>query len=156
MEFLFRHPGVTMLAMTLWWVLPLFAVNIMAHPFLPHLQSHLLYIVIIMFSVSAAISLSTVRTTTNVWGDATNWGRYHLLCTAYTIQMIVTLLIVLVLDAFRLIGHYGGGPEVSVEMLFIPSALLYFVLGVFVRWGCNVGNWIRQRQRIQIMRRTRK
>ncbi len=145
-----------MLAMTLWWVLPLFAVNIMAHPFLLNLHSHLLYIVIIVFSVSAAITLSAVRAATNVWDDATNWGRYHLLCTAYTIQMIVTLLIVLVLDAFRLIGYYGGGPEVSVEMLFIPSALLYLVLGVFVRWSCKIGDWIRERQRMPVTSQGRK
>jgi len=145
-----------MLAMTLWWVVPLFVVNIMTHPSLLHMQSHMVYIVIIFLSASAAFTLIAISAATNIWAYATNWGRYHILCTVYTIQMIFTLLIVLALNACRMIGYYGGDPEGSVGMLFIPSTLLYFVLGVFVRWGCKVDEWIRERQRTLVIRQVRK
>jgi len=143
---LLRHPGAMLLVMTLWWVLPLLAVNLMGHPFLPYMKSHLLYAVIILISVLSTIVLNAVNTATTIWGTVTDWGRYYILCAAYTIQMIVTLLIVLTLDSYRLIGYYKGDPTGSVGMLLVPSVVMYFVLGVVSSWGCKVGSWIRKQR----------
>ena len=145
MDIVFRHPGVTTLLMTLWWVLPMFIVKVIGHPFLLHMPSHLLYAAIVLLSIGSAVILNGVNKSTNIWVHSTDWGRYHIICAAYTVQMLVTLVVVRVLDVLHLVGYYGGAPENGAEILFVPSALLYFMLGEFFKCGSSVNKWRKER-----------
>jgi hypothetical protein len=143
---LYQYPGATVLVMTLWWLLPVFTVKIVMHPFLKYMPSHLPYVLTLFFSFISAITVNIIDSSSNIWMNATNWGRYHILCTAYTVQMILTFLAIRLLDACRMIGFYDGGPEGSVETLFVPVALLYFFMGISVRWGITIKEWNRKRK----------
>lgn len=142
-----RRPGVLLALMTLWWVLPLFAINLAAHAFPTSLRSHLLYLPVILICAAFSAAMGACRPVNDIWHAAGPWKRYFMLCTAYALQMAVTLIVVLTLDAYGLIGYYGGDPEGSIGMLFIPSVLLYFFTGMVAGSAIAVGRRMKSRKR---------
>jgi len=127
-----RRSGIALICMTLWWVMPFFVIDLVAHPIHSHFSSHLLYIIVILISVISAYLLSVSDAKKGLWGRSAYWGKYLLLCGTYAAQMIVILIVVLSLDEYRLIGYFGRDPESSVGMLFVPSILVYTLLGAIV------------------------
>ncbi len=131
-------PALLLLMMSLWWVLPVFAIHLFRHPFAEYFSSHLLYLVVIGIALLTAAGASVANAMIPRWEDAGPWEKYYWLAAAYTIQMIVTLTITLILDAYHLIRYYGGDAAGSIGMLFIPSVIFYFIVGVIGRWVARI------------------
>ena len=124
-----RRSGKWLLLMALWWVIPFFVIHLLARPFLPSLNSHLFYVVLILVALGAAAVVSAVDGKRDLWRRSGYWGKYGFLCGAYAVQGILALVIVVTLDSLGLIGYYGGDAAGSIGMLIVPSILAYFVLG---------------------------
>jgi len=120
--------------MTLWWLLPLFALNVAIHPLFLNLSSHFLYLVLIVIAGLASLAFSATCESAELWTESTPWGQYHVLCAGYTIQMIVSTGVVLYLGSIQAVEYYGAGVERSVALVFIPSVMVYFIAGVVARW----------------------
>ncbi|HRR40076.1 MAG TPA: hypothetical protein P5244_02470 [Syntrophales bacterium] len=129
-----NSPALLLLAMSLWWVLPMFAIHLLLYPFTEYFSSHLLYLIVIGIALLTAAGASIMNVMIPRWEYACPWERYYWLAAAYTVQMIVTLIIALILDAYHLIRYYGGDAAGSIGMLFIPSVLFYFIVGVIGKW----------------------
>jgi hypothetical protein len=127
-----KRSGAALICMTLWWVMPFFISDLIAHPLFSHFHSHLLYLIVILVSVVFAYLLGVIDARRKLWERSAYWGKYILLCGAYAAQMIVILVLVLSLDEYRLIGYFGRDPESSVGMLFIPSIAVYVLLGAIL------------------------
>lgn len=85
-------PALALLFMTLWWVLPVFALHLWRYPFIAYIASHTLYGVIIGIAVLASIGAAILNSSVPHWKDASSWEKYFWLCTAYTVQMAITLI----------------------------------------------------------------
>lgn len=120
------------MCMTLWWVMPFFIVYLIAYPPPAHLRSHLLYAIVITVSTVSAYILSWLDAKKELWKRSGYWGKYLLLCGAYAAQMAIVLVVVLSLDEYRLIGYFGRDPESCIGMFFVPSILVYVLLGAVV------------------------
>ncbi len=70
------------------------------------------------------------------------------MCILYSINMIAILVIALSLSHFRLLEYFGGDPEGSIGMLFIPTIVGYFLLGfayVFITdWSKLLLNYLKR------------
>ncbi|HNR33097.1 MAG TPA: hypothetical protein PKI11_19560 [Candidatus Hydrogenedentes bacterium] len=131
-----KRSGLLLIGMTLWWVLPFFIGHLFTYPFRDHFSSHLLYLVVITVALLAGLLLSALDARTRLWTRLGYWGKYALLCGAYAAETIVVLVLLIALDARRVLTYFGGDAEGSVGMLLIPSILFHVlagtILGVFL------------------------
>lgn len=118
-----------LLFITLWWIVPFFIRDLLAHPFISYFKSHLLYILAIAISIICSITLGFVDDKMDLWNRYEFWGKYLAVMCAYTVQMGLLLMSVLMLDSFRLISYYGGDAGGSIGLLFLPSIVIYLVIG---------------------------
>jgi len=139
-------PALILLLMTLWWALPLFALHLWRYPSAAYLPSHTLYCVIIGLAIITALGVTLGSSLYPYWKEASLGERYYWLCAAYTAQMVVTLTTVLMLDTYQLIDYYDGDAAGSVGMLFLPSVLFYFALGVLGRWILRLHAWLTRKR----------
>lgn len=124
-----KKSGILLLCMTLWWVFPVFVLALITHPIHLHLRSHLLYVTVFFLSALSAVILSMIDGRWDLWQRAGYWVRYALLCGAYLLQTVIVITVLLTLDSFRLLAHFGGDAEGSIGMLLIPSAIIYLMAG---------------------------
>jgi putative flippase GtrA len=121
-----------LLLITLWWVIPLFILELLTFPFFPYFKSHLLYLVTIAIAILFAVVLGFADSKWNLWKKYDYWGRYSLVLGTYTIQMLVLLFVFGMLSHWNSLEYYGSCPAGSVGMLFLPSIPVYFLLGVIL------------------------
>ncbi|HOW55936.1 MAG TPA: hypothetical protein PLR60_14955 [Syntrophorhabdaceae bacterium] len=121
--------GIVLLCMSLWWVIPFFVVHLVVYPLLAHFRSHLLYVVIIFFSLLFAVTLGFADRKRGLWERYGYWRRYLLLCGTYLLQTAVVLAVLLTLDSRGLLGYFGGDAGGSIGMLLIPSVVIYLLIG---------------------------
>lgn len=121
-----------LLAMTLWWLIPFFARDLLGYPLLSHLRSHLLYFVTFSMATLFALLVGYVDRRSRFWKRYAYWGRYLIISGLYALQMILIVLILSVLDYWNLLRYFGGDAGGSVGFLFLPSILFYWIAGAFL------------------------
>jgi hypothetical protein len=123
-------PSLVLLAMTLWWTVPAFILELLAHPFREYFSSHLQYLITIAMCLIWSLVLGIVDAANPLWQKSGYWGRFILVWVFYLLQMTTTLAVFLSLVSSRTIDYYGADPEGSIGMLFLPSVAFYFLLGL--------------------------
>ena len=72
------------------------------------------------------------------------WGKYLMIMSAYTAQMILILISVLLLDSARVLKYYGGDAGGSVGLLYFPSIVIYWFTGAALGILGEAFHWIRK------------
>jgi len=124
-----KRSSIVLLFITLWWIVPFFIRDLRAHPFISYFTSHLLYLLVISISITCSMMLGFVDVKMDLWNRYEFWGKYLTVMCAYTAQMTLVFISVIILDSFRLINYYGGDSGGSIGLLFLPSIVIYLVIG---------------------------
>ena len=128
-----KRASVTLFLISVWYLIPLFILELTTYPFVPYFKSHLLYIAAISISLIFAVAIEFADSKWNLWKKNGYWVKYLLVLGAYTIQMIVIFLAMAILAQWKMLAYYDSCPGGSIGMLFLPSIPLYFIIGAF--WG---------------------
>lgn len=127
-----RKAGLYVMLMTLWWTAPFFCIFLFDYPLSQYLKSYVPFFILLASTVAVSLVLNIADRKFNYWNRFGYWRKYLLLCSTYAVNMGIILAIVITLDSYRLIQYFGGDPEGSIGMFFIPSVIAYFVLGLML------------------------
>jgi hypothetical protein len=137
-------PAIYMMLMTLWWAVPAFLIQLQHYQFNKYPSSYIIYYVI--FGVTLVFgALLIIDKKAQKWEELSIRQKFFWLCSRYGINIGLMLLLVGVLSHFHLIDYFESDPEGSIGMLFVPSALAYFLPGLLVCFLIDWGKWIRER-----------
>jgi len=74
-----------------------------------------------------------------------SWGKLATLMISYASTIIVSLIVTIVLSSYGMIDYFGGDPEGSFEMLYIPSIVFYGGVGMVVIFGLKAIKEVKKR-----------
>jgi len=126
------QPGRYLLIMTFWWMAPFLLVALARFSPVHWPLSYVPFLVALVVTGFLSALCNRLETRFGAWRRSGFWTRYFLLNAWYAFNMVLILAITLTLDSFRLVGYFGGDPESSFGMLYLPSALLYLVEGLIL------------------------
>lgn len=113
----------------MWWVIPFFVTAFLSYPFRSYLSSYLHFLIAFGVPSIFALILNAVEAKYRFWKDTGHWGRLGWLTGSYAVVILIVLIITLTLDSYGLIGYFGGDPEGSFGMLYLPSFVFYLLVG---------------------------
>jgi len=73
------------------------------------------------------------------------WGKFAALMGSYSSTIIAILIISLILSSHGMISYFGGDPEGSFGMLYIPSIVFYGVVGMVLIIGLTAMKGLKKR-----------
>jgi len=123
-------PGRYLIIMTYWWVLPFLVINLLRFPLEGHLASYGPLVIALGFPALLGLISNRLEKRYGCWRRAAFWKKYFLVNGLYALNVGLILAVVLALDYYRLVGFFGGDPEGSFGMLFLPSVIGYLCLGL--------------------------
>ena len=145
MKTIFENPGLC-LGLMAWWIIPFLAAAVLTHPISEFPRSYSVFLIALGGIASFAGALNVINLRRQIWERTGHWGRVLILIGCYALYVVATLAVTLVFDSYGALDYFGGDAEGSFSMLFIPSVLVYFVLGVIAcavlsarRKLCNKG-----------------
>jgi hypothetical protein len=138
------RPAICVMLMTLWWAVPAFFIQLQNYQFNKYLSSYIIYYVIFGITLVYGVLLTKDKKAQK-WKELSIRQKFFWLCSRYAINIALMLLCVGVLSHFHLLDYFGSDPEGSIGMLFVPSALAYFLPGLLVCFLMDWGKWIRER-----------
>ena len=124
---LLKGPGTYLVLMT-WWVFVFFVVSLRSYPIAHHLSSYLPFFIAFAVSIAFGLTLNLTNARWSFWLRLPLWAKILTLIAGYAANVVVILIITVTLDSYRLIDYFGGDPEGSFGMLYIPSAAAYSLL----------------------------
>ena len=126
-----RGPGKYLLAM-IWWILVFFFLRLYSYPFRDYLSSYLVFFIPLAFTVAVGFILNLFESKFRFWSTRSHWGRCFIITSAYTGAIGASLIITIVLDSRNLVAYFGGDPEGSFGVLYVPSIVFYWIAGAVV------------------------
>jgi hypothetical protein len=116
--------------MTYWWVM-IFLIIALGH-FSPgrYPASYLPFVVALVIPVLLSLLSNRLEQRYAYWHNAGFWKKYFLLNGGYALNVGLIMAVTLGLDYLHLLGYFGGDPEGSFGMLYLPSVVGYLVLGL--------------------------
>lgn len=115
-----------------WWIILFFIFALLSYPVGKYFSSYLPFFISFAVIAVYAFFLSFLNSKFNFWERYGHWKRFFVLIGTYSITIISILIIVVTLDSNGLIQYFGGDAGGSFGLLFLPSIILYFILGVLV------------------------
>ncbi len=135
--------------MMFWWSIPALVIQLQHYQFNKYTSSYIIYYVI--FGITLVYgALLTKDKKAQTWEELSIRQKFFWLCSRYAINIALMLLCVAGLSHFHLLDYFGSDPEGSIGMLFVPSALAYFLPGLLVFF--LVDWWKRIRERLTSFR----
>lgn len=131
------RPGKYLIVM-IWWIMAAFFVQLPFHPLWRYFSSYLAYFVVFFFALVVATLLNVMESRAGSWSRRGVWGKFVLLATAYTVTMMASLIVTIVLDGYRVVAYFGADACGSVGLLYLPSIGFYWVAGGVV---CGILQW---------------
>ncbi|MBU4233240.1 MAG: hypothetical protein L6277_08250 [Desulfobacterales bacterium] len=125
-------PGRYLLIMTFWWMAPFLLVALAR--FSPALWplSYVPFLVAVAVTLLLSALCGRLEKRHGYWRRSGFGKRYFLLNGWYALNVGLILAVTLTLDYFHLVGYFNGDPEGSFGMLYLPSVLVYLVLGLIL------------------------
>jgi hypothetical protein len=125
-------PGRYLLIMTFWWM-ALFLLVALARFSPGHGPlSYVTFLVAVAVTGLLSAFCGRLENRRGYWRRSGFAKRYFLLNGWYVLNVGLILAVTLTLDHFRLVGYFNGDPEGSFGMLYLPSVLVYLVLGLIL------------------------
>jgi hypothetical protein len=130
-------PGRYLLIMTFWWIGPFLIMALLRSCPVRQPLSYVPFAVAVAVTLLLAALWSRLEQRYGSWGRSGFWKRYFLLNGWYALNVGLILAVTLSLDYFHLVGYFGGDPEGTFGMLYLPSVMAYLaggaILGVATR-----------------------
>jgi hypothetical protein len=137
---MFGKSGKYLLLMTYWWILPFLVISLSGYSLVGHLRSYYPFFIALIITALLSLLCGRVEGKTGYWNRAGYWKKYFVLNGLYILNIFLILSVTLTLHSFGLIGYFGGDPEGSFGMLYIPSIIFYLLGGIIL------GAWKRFRR----------
>jgi len=123
-----RKPGTYLLLMA-WWIVPFFLLALASYPVGAYRTSYVPFLAAFTVIAVCAFLLSHLDARLDFWERSGLWRKYFVLTGAYAVTIGLVLAATLTMDAFYLVGYFGGDAAGSFGMLYLPSVIVYFVSG---------------------------
>jgi hypothetical protein len=125
-------PGRYLLIMTFWWIAPFLLVALARFSPARWPLSYVPFLVAVAVTMLLSALCGRLENRRGSWRRAGFAKRYFLLNGWYALNVGLILTVTLSLDYFHLAGYFTGDPEGSFGMLYLPSVLVYLVLGLIL------------------------
>jgi hypothetical protein len=125
-------PGRYLLIMTFWWMAPFLLVALANFSPEHWPLSYTPFLVAVAVTLLLSALCNQLEKRHRYWRRSGFAKRYFLLNGWYLLNVALILALTLSLDSVHLVGFFGGDPEGSFGMLYIPSVLFYLVLGLIL------------------------
>jgi hypothetical protein len=125
-------PGRYLLIMTFWWMAPFLLVALTGFSPARWPLSYVPFLVAVAVTLLLSALCNRLETRHGYWRRSGFAKRYFLLNGWYALNVGLILAVTLSLDSFRLVGYFGGDPEGSFGMLYLPSVLFYLIVGLIL------------------------
>jgi hypothetical protein len=135
-----KAPGLLLSLLTFWWSIPFFILALLNHPLGEHIKSFIPFFLIFAVTILLGMLLSTLGFFQKRWKNSSKVGKYFLLCIAYLANGFIVGFLINYLRGRGLVEYFGSDPEGSILMMFPPTILGYFLIGLgFV----FVSDWVK-------------
>ncbi len=131
---IFTGPGKYLLLMTC-WIFVFFVICVFSCPVTRYLTSYIPFFVAFSLSLIFSLLLNLAEGVFAFWRRMGYWGKFAILMGFYSSNIIAILIISLILSSHGVISYFGGDPEGSFGMLYIPSIFFYGVVGTVLMLG---------------------
>jgi len=122
-------PGRYLIFMTYWWVMIFLIMALCRFPPGRHPASYYPFVVALAIPALLSVICNRLENRYGYWGRSGFWKKYFLLNGWYALNVGLILAVSLTLDYFHLIRYFGGDPEGSFGMLYLPSVMMYLAFG---------------------------
>jgi|WetSurMetagenome_2_1015567.scaffolds.fasta_scaffold767032_1 hypothetical protein len=122
-------PGRYLLIMTFWWIAPFLLVALSRFSPARWPRSYVPFLMAVTVTLLLSALCGWLENRQGSWRRSGFGKKYFLLIAWYALNVALILALTLSLDHFHLVGYFGGDPEGSFGMLYLPSVLVYLVLG---------------------------
>ena len=122
-------PGRYLLIMTFWWIAPFLLLALSRFSPALYPLSYVPFLVAIAVTLLLSALCGWLENRHGYWRRSGFGKKYFLLNAWYALNVALILALTLTLDNFHLVGYFGGDPEGSFGMLYLPSVLIYLALG---------------------------
>ena len=119
----------------IWWIFVFFAICLFSYPITRYLTSYIPFFVAFAVTPMFSLFLNLADSAFTFWRRIGYWGKFATLMGSYALTIIAIVIITLVLSSHGMIGYFGGDPEGSFGMLYIPSIVFYGVVGTVLMIG---------------------
>jgi len=127
----FKNPGVY-LALMWWWVVAMFVIHLNMYSIPTYFSSYIRYFGAFLIIVISGIAIGLLNAKTNYWRRFGQWRRFLVLIGAYTISVFLVLASSFLLVAYMSADFFDGSNDSDFEMVCIPSAIFYFIIGALI------------------------
>jgi hypothetical protein len=128
---IFRNPGLYLFLMG-WWIIPFFVTELATHPVNKYFSSYVPFFIAFAVLGSSAYILGLLNGAFGFWARCSVWKRFGLLVGVYALSVILIVVLVIILDSYGLVKYFGGDAGGSFGLFFIPSIVIYIVLGMLI------------------------
>ncbi len=131
-KFLAAVPGWIVLGMTTVWLAPFCITYLIFFPLLEYWNSHLLYGILFGVSILAMLILNSLELASGYWGRSGSTKKIIIVCGSYALTMLISLIVILSLDAAHVLKYYKGDAGGSPGMFILPSIIFYCAIGILL------------------------
>jgi hypothetical protein len=147
-----KGPGKYLVLMT-WWILVCFVIQLYSYPVASYLSSYLIYLIAFIFTICGAALLNLLESRFELWSHRGLCGKLILLTIAYTATIGANLIAIMIFDSlnyhlrYGLDLYFGGDAGGSFGLLYVPSIVIYWGIGMVVCTVVSVFGRLKKRHR---------
>lgn len=128
---IYNGPGKYLIFM-MWWAFIAIIPRLFAYDLTYYFSSYLPLIIPITVTLIVSLSINLLDSIYLLWNQWGIWKKYLILMGAYALINIVSLIIISILSTYRMLDYFGGDPEGSIGMLYLPSIFFYGIVGAII------------------------
>ncbi len=140
----FTGPGKFLLLMT-WWIFVFFIFCLFSYPVPHYLTSYIPFFVAFGFTLMFSLFLNVADGALDFWERMGYWGKFATLMGFYSSTILSILIVSVILSSHGMISYFGGDPEGSFGMLYLPSIVFYGAVGMVLIIGLTAINGLKKR-----------
>jgi len=116
----------------MWWVIPFFMIALFFYSLKSYFSSFVPFMIVFGLTFTFCVTLNKIDREWEFWNGMHHWGRFGVLMGSYTGLVLSAVFLTDTLHSYGAVRFFGGDPEGSFGMLYLPSVVFYLATGTIV------------------------
>ncbi len=135
------------LVLMMFWIWPFLILALCRYPVSEYFLSYVSFIVPLISILAVGLLVNLAACRGHFWLKGRLWRKYLILVGSYTAAMFISVFVLVVLHDQGVVESFGADPEGNIAMVFIPTAILYWIVGACLSAVLSVAQALRKRRK---------